>query len=68
MSWWTSSKRDSSQDSTAYIAVNIQGLYTVYKGAGVRSTVALLRLAMKQERRQPPQGSPPQYWPQEKSE
>jgi hypothetical protein len=25
---------------TAYIAVYIQGLYTVYNGAGVRSTVA----------------------------
>jgi hypothetical protein len=29
--------------------------YTVYNGAGVRSTVAVLGLAMNQGRRQPPQ-------------
>jgi hypothetical protein len=40
--------------SYAYIAVHIQRLYTVYNGAGVRSTVAMLGLAMNQGRRQPP--------------
>ncbi len=40
---------------TAYIAVYIQGLYTVYNDAEVRSTVAVLGLATNQGRRQPPQ-------------
>jgi hypothetical protein len=40
---------------TVYRAVCIQGLYTVYNGAGVRSTVAVLGLATNQRRRQPPQ-------------
>ncbi len=39
---------------TAYIAVYVQGLYTVYNGAGVRNTVAVLGLATNQGRRQPP--------------
>jgi hypothetical protein len=40
---------------TLYIAVYIQGLYTVYNGTGVRSTVAVLGLVTNQGRRQPPQ-------------
>jgi hypothetical protein len=39
---------------TAYIEVYIQGLYTVYNGARVQSTVAMLELAVDQGRRQPP--------------
>jgi hypothetical protein len=50
----------------AYIAVCIKGLYTVYNGAGVRSTVTVLGLTTNQGRREPPQG-PPEYWLQEKS-
>ncbi len=38
---------------TVYILVFIQGLYTVYNGAGVQGTVALLKLAGNQGRRQP---------------
>jgi hypothetical protein len=43
---------------TAYIAVNIQGLYTVYYSAGVQGTIAVLELVGNQGYRQPPQGSP----------
>jgi hypothetical protein len=39
---------------TTYIAVYMQGLYTVYNGAGVQGTVAVLELAGNQGRRQPP--------------
>jgi hypothetical protein len=42
-----------------YIAVYIQGLYTVYNCAGVWSTVAVLGLAMNQGYGQPQQGYPP---------
>jgi hypothetical protein len=42
-----------------YIADHIQGLYTVYNGAGVHSTVAVLGLTTNEGRRQPPQGSSP---------
>jgi hypothetical protein len=35
--------------------VYIQGLYKVYNGSGVRSTFAVLELAMKQGHRQPPE-------------
>ncbi len=57
---WTRSKQDSSWDSTSlllhtYIAVYIQGLFIVYNSARVRSTVAVLGLAINQGRRQPPQ-------------
>ncbi len=37
------------------VAVYIQGLYTVYNGAGVQGSVAMLELAVDQGRRQPPQ-------------
>jgi hypothetical protein len=37
---------------SAYKAVYVQGLYTVYNSAGVRSTVAVLGLASNQGRRQ----------------
>jgi hypothetical protein len=40
---------------TAYIAVYIQGQYTVYNGAEVQSTVAMVGLATNQGHRQPPQ-------------
>jgi hypothetical protein len=43
---------------TAYIAVCIKGLYTVYNGAGVRSTVTMLGLTTNQGRREPQQGIP----------
>jgi hypothetical protein len=43
---------------TANIAVYMQGLNTVYSGAGVHRTVAMLEMAGDQGRRQPPQGSP----------
>ncbi len=39
---------------TASIAVYIQGLYTVYNGAEVQGTVAVLELAGNQGHRQPP--------------
>ncbi len=38
---------------TAYIADYMQGLYTVYNGAGVQSTVAVLKQAGNQGHRQP---------------
>jgi hypothetical protein len=38
---------------TAYKAVNIQGLYTVYNSTGVQATVSVLELAGDQGRRQP---------------
>ncbi len=44
---------------TAYIAVYIQGLYTVHNSARVQSTVAMLELAEDRGCRQPPQGSFP---------
>ncbi len=46
--------------STAYIAVYIQGLYTVYSynGARVQSTVAMLELAGDQGHRQPSHVNP----------
>jgi hypothetical protein len=40
------------------MTVYIQGQYTVYNGAGVQGTVAMLELAVDQVRRQPPEGSP----------
>ncbi len=40
---------------TAYIAVYIQGLYTVYNGAGVQGIVAVLELTVNRGRKQPPQ-------------
>jgi hypothetical protein len=43
---------------TAYIAVYIQGLYTVNNGARVQSTVAMLGLTTNQGCWQPQQGSP----------
>jgi hypothetical protein len=43
---------------TAHTAIYIQGLQTVYNGAGVGRTVAVLGLATNQGRRQPPQGFP----------
>jgi hypothetical protein len=58
-SLWTSSKRDSRYNRTAlvyyciHIEAYIQGLYTVYNGAGVQGTVAVLELAGNQGRRQP---------------
>jgi hypothetical protein len=39
--------------------VYIQGLYTVYSGAGVQGTVAVPELAGNQRHRQPPQDSSP---------
>ncbi len=47
---------------TAYVAVYIQGLNTVYNGAGVQSTVAMLGLAVNQGRRQPPQDSIDEFY------
>jgi hypothetical protein len=50
MIMWTSSKRDSTSLLLhTYIAVYIQGLYTVYNGAGVHSILYCCRAGTCQE-------------------